>query len=768
MTHGFTLSPSHPNLLPSSSPSPSSSSHFGPHRHRNLVRHPVHSPSSPSLTSFDSYFDLKRSPHTGLTSPQSPVSGGGLTPRRMGSGSETRTPPVETRERMRGPAFKPPRSSLPLNHSNQTSTSTSSTSGESSLMDSDTSPSSDSLLDYPRETATLGNTNKMGSEGGFFGAATDSSAQRGAGGFFGAASSTSGGPAQGDFFGAPSTSPTEPFFPSASSNAAAQPFFGAPTSLNLPGSNSNTTLRHPSLGSTTSAFADASSLGSASPSLSISSAPPFPRPSSATSFQFTQSPSGNNPAATVNTHDTTSMPDLPLPSNTGPVMDLKLPPSRAVTLPFSNTTSGSASGSTGVSPSASGAATARRFRGVKTVDSDRFQALLPTELVALITAHERATLVLDLRPHTVYSSQAGRILDSFNVCVPSTLLRRANYGLERVADTLPTNEEKMRLLSCRPSSTPAAGGEEVKYVVVMDQDASVLLIDQPVHSMLAKFEREKFRGKLMWLRGGWTAFQHVLRTGGAEVQKVTDMENLMQFDASMMSRTSSSASNSSFSFSSSSSASFPSGNSMVNSFSSSPSGLDQPTLDCRSLPMAAFYQMSTQEHRLADHDQTARSERPPILSASQPQSQSMGRVGSWGSPVKGGTERRVAANPFFDNIRQNQEVGHSLILPQIAAHGIYQQSLSLHTSLAALKTFDVDPVALHPDVLARLPPFLRTLLELEPLKRSEYIARVFTKLNRPNSVGFRICCSGTPTRGRRRRLARRVQWSTAVNRKSIR
>ena len=254
-------------------------------------------------------------------------------------------------------------------------------------------------------------------------------------------------------------------------------------------------------------------------------------------------------------------------------------------------------------------------------------------------SHGAETVVLDLRPYTQYASAAGRIRGSINVCVPSTLLRRPNFTIERVAKTL-SNPRDAEIFG----RTLGGAKAQAKRIVVMDADSVALLTDAPLHSLLLKYERDGFAGELRWLRGGVSGLAAL---GPSNAFDGDALEITGETSSESPSRSPSTMSLSDASHPSSSRASF--------SADDSPA----PVLFCRSLPAAAFQNASTQDHIVASMGMpTARAERQLSWSGSGSGDGSSSGDGYGALAANSRTDgvRRQAANPFYDNIRQNQEV----------------------------------------------------------------------------------------------------------------
>ncbi|GAA95835.1 hypothetical protein E5Q_02492 [Mixia osmundae IAM 14324] len=242
--------------------------------------------------------------------------------------------------------------------------------------------------------------------------------------------------------------------------------------------------------------------------------------------------------------------------------------------------------------------------------SARMQTVASRDLPALLESDD--VLLLDLRSRTAFSSPAGRIKGSINICVPTTLLRRPIYDVNRVAETIVSKTAKQRFL--------AFVAQKQGKVVCYDQD----LQDSTVISILSKFERHGFAGELRYVEGGWSAMQEAaFKTGaGRDLSACFELGTLEE-DSDMS----------------------PAAEDPDSTMKSS------PVIRCHALPSSAFESTSTASYQHGA--QTA--------GTAQDSQQSGARSAADGQR----TGRKQTCNPFFDNIRQNAE---SLSLERSLAH----------------------------------------------------------------------------------------------------
>ncbi|KAI1295110.1 hypothetical protein F5Y03DRAFT_310590 [Xylaria venustula] len=121
--------------------------------------------------------------------------------------------------------------------------------------------------------------------------------------------------------------------------------------------------------------------------------------------------------------------------------------------------------------------------------------LLPSEFKSLLQdAPENEYLILDVRVATLYAK--SRIRSALNLCIPTTLLKRATFNLDKLQYTLQTEEDQAKF----------GGWAEAKYLIIYDS-ASTEKRDAPAAmNMFKKFMNEGFTGRPCLLKGGFQAF----------------------------------------------------------------------------------------------------------------------------------------------------------------------------------------------------------------------------------------------------------------------
>lgn len=214
-----------------------------------------------------------------------------------------------------------------------------------------------------------------------------------------------------------------------------------------------------------------------------------------------------------------------------------------------------------------------------------------------------AALLIDIRPPAAFSS--ARIPCAVSLSVPSTLLKRPNFSLQRLADMLSSAAARNRF-----SSWPSAS-----RILVYDADSTAIGDSSNINGLLRKFKLDGFQGELAWLKGGFHAVWRDRRDIVDALSPTPEGEGEEEEDTH-----------------------------------------DKPAhpavLRTRHLPMAAFSLSSTTVHNspyfnptAASGNSAAPSRRPPSVIT---------------RTISSPTISHPAFNPFFDTIRQNTELSHGI------------------------------------------------------------------------------------------------------------
>ena len=103
-------------------------------------------------------------------------------------------------------------------------------------------------------------------------------------------------------------------------------------------------------------------------------------------------------------------------------------------------------------------------------------------------------LLLDLRVAPQYAQ--GRIRGALNLCIPTTLLKRPSFNLEKLKDTFKVESEKAQFSKWK----------QCKYIIVYDARSSDKKDATSAINTLKKFANEGWNGESCILKGGIAAF----------------------------------------------------------------------------------------------------------------------------------------------------------------------------------------------------------------------------------------------------------------------
>ena len=120
-----------------------------------------------------------------------------------------------------------------------------------------------------------------------------------------------------------------------------------------------------------------------------------------------------------------------------------------------------------------------------------FVTLLPEHVVSLTNTPD--VLLIDIRPH--YQFQNSRLPGAVSLVVPSTLLKRPTYSLEKMAEAIEPKAAQDHFSKWR----------SMKKLVVYDLDSSFLVDGSNLAGLLRKFHVYGYRGELAWVKGGFSA-----------------------------------------------------------------------------------------------------------------------------------------------------------------------------------------------------------------------------------------------------------------------
>ncbi|KAF2803739.1 tyrosine-protein phosphatase-like protein non-receptor [Mytilinidion resinicola] len=118
----------------------------------------------------------------------------------------------------------------------------------------------------------------------------------------------------------------------------------------------------------------------------------------------------------------------------------------------------------------------------------------PQHVVNLLDSAEDEILLLDLRVSTQYAR--SRIVGALSLCVPTTLLKRVSFNVQKLAETFKDYDHREKFERWRSS----------KYIIVYDSDSSQLKDAAACVNILKKFTNEDWKGSSYIIRGGFSDF----------------------------------------------------------------------------------------------------------------------------------------------------------------------------------------------------------------------------------------------------------------------
>ena len=124
---------------------------------------------------------------------------------------------------------------------------------------------------------------------------------------------------------------------------------------------------------------------------------------------------------------------------------------------------------------------------------DDVKMVSPQGAVALMENHTDM-LLLDLRVFPQFSH--SRIKGAINLCIPTTLLKRPNFNVQRLLETFTKEAERAKFGRWR----------EAQVIVVYDVGSVQLKDAMSCVNTLKKFINEGWRGSAMVIRGGYSEF----------------------------------------------------------------------------------------------------------------------------------------------------------------------------------------------------------------------------------------------------------------------
>lgn len=131
-------------------------------------------------------------------------------------------------------------------------------------------------------------------------------------------------------------------------------------------------------------------------------------------------------------------------------------------------------------------------------DKDSQPIVSPAQIRDLLNTNAEKTLVLDLRVYQQFA--ASRIRGALNLCIPTTLLKRPAYNVQRLADTFSSESDRETF----------ARWAQCTHIVVYDANSNLAKEAQTPLNVLKKFTTEGWEGTGLVIKGGFLAFSKLV------------------------------------------------------------------------------------------------------------------------------------------------------------------------------------------------------------------------------------------------------------------
>lgn len=129
------------------------------------------------------------------------------------------------------------------------------------------------------------------------------------------------------------------------------------------------------------------------------------------------------------------------------------------------------------------------------VSHDGPTMVAPQEFVDILKGHlPQDLLLLDLRVFPQYSN--SRISGAINLCIPTTLLKRSSFNVQKLLETFTKENERAKFAQWR----------DAKFIIVYDANSMQLKDATSSVNTLKKFTNENWRGAALVIRGGFSNF----------------------------------------------------------------------------------------------------------------------------------------------------------------------------------------------------------------------------------------------------------------------
>ena len=129
------------------------------------------------------------------------------------------------------------------------------------------------------------------------------------------------------------------------------------------------------------------------------------------------------------------------------------------------------------------------------VSRDSPTMIAPQDIVGILKGHlPEDLLLLDLRVFPQYSK--SRISGAINLCIPTTLLKRSSFNVQKLSETFTKENEKAKFAQWR----------DAKFIIVYDTNSMQLKDATSSVNTLKKFTSDNWRGAALVIRGGFNNF----------------------------------------------------------------------------------------------------------------------------------------------------------------------------------------------------------------------------------------------------------------------
>lgn len=129
-----------------------------------------------------------------------------------------------------------------------------------------------------------------------------------------------------------------------------------------------------------------------------------------------------------------------------------------------------------------------------TGDADAQILATPQEVMNLMESRPEQVLLLDLRVSTQYAT--SHISGALNLCIPTTLLKRPSFNVQKLAETFKEEEQREKFENWRSCS----------HIVVYDASSALMKDATICLNTIKKFRGEGYKGILYIIRGGFKEF----------------------------------------------------------------------------------------------------------------------------------------------------------------------------------------------------------------------------------------------------------------------